>query len=648
MKRLSKITGALVGLLTMLAPLSSEAQFMGSTQPQTFFPAAGGPFPIPTSTVSRPTWPTFYNQRNNGSCYNAEIDINGDGVQERIYVWAINWEDVAGYSNAIAYEIKDPSDNILHRGTKYIGADVANLNVGLYVTNGRSLHVAVAYYAAASTPSGGSGIIKLADFAFSPASGLSLFTSTDLYYMRNRTYEAQHIGIDCHDSTALAVVWEDAGYGVFIEGFERAPGGGLIRSFPQQVGGIGGRIPDVALSHNTSTGKREAHVVFNNVSVPRIEKYTVDFDLLVGGSWPVPVLENTEPCSVFGPYWDDFNIKIDAPDHHTGTRSDWAYTFFDNDANKIKVKVCNAGTYNSYVVNNGTISAGGPGGPFLWNITNAGNAFPTITYHPSGEAMYVGWYTNYNAGMPPGAPNNPLYDYTGTPMGYVSVVLDKAGFFRSPAYNRVDNDFMTNRIGKFIDPANPWTDYNYPKICFSKHNEGPKLFTLFSSHNMKSNIVYAPGCPGSSLQTTYHESVGSTYSCTSTLITNGTSYATALPGFISTPTTTVYLSQKYSSWTTLAPVVRMAQDEPAAAKVELASNPFSSNELFQLTGGDGTMVYQAVLTGMDGKRITEYSGTIAGLNKSFQNPLIRNLPAGVYLLQLRSSAAVQDFRLLKQ
>jgi hypothetical protein len=645
MKQLKKIISGCSAVLMMLSSITVDAQFLGSSQPQSFFPATGGPYPIPTSTVSRPSWPTFYNQRNNGSCYNTEwnIDPSSPG-NENIYVWAINWEDVAGHSTVVAYEIKNAGNTtVLYRGTKYVGADYANLNVGLYKANGGSVHVAVAYWSAGGHPTG-VGVIKLDDFSLSLSSGLSLSSSTNLYYMQNMTGEAQHIGMDCHDSTAITVVWEDVGYGVFIEGLEVPSGGaGLTRSYPMQVGGAGGRIPDVALNHNTSTGRREAHVVLNNTSVPRIEKYTIDFDWLALGGMPTPVLEDTEPCALFGAYWDDFIIKIDAPDHHSAAQSDWAYTFFDDDANKIKAKVCNGGTYTSYVVNNGTIPTAPGGSTFLWDITNAGNAFPTITYNPSGNAVYVGWYTNYNFG---GVPNPPLYNYSGTTMGYVSVVLDITGFLRTNAYNRIDNDFNTNRIGAFIDPSNPWTDYNYPKVCFSKHNEGPFLFTLFASHNANTNLLWSPPAPGT-IQSTYHEKPGAVPPTTFSLILANLGY---VGGGILATGTSVYLSQKYSSWSTLLPVFRIAKKESIvnAEIITVASNPFSETEIFQLKGGVENLIYRVVLRSLDGKRLAEYSGNISELNRKFNDSRIHNLPVGVYQLQLDNKSSIQSFKLIKE
>lgn len=65
-------------MLTGLAALSfkADAQFLPSTVPNKVFPLPIQVEPIPTSTTGALAWPTFYNERNNGSCYSTTANFD--------------------------------------------------------------------------------------------------------------------------------------------------------------------------------------------------------------------------------------------------------------------------------------------------------------------------------------------------------------------------------------------------------------------------------------------------------------------------------------------------------------------------------------------------------------------------------------------
>ena len=646
--------------LLVLLTLQAQAQYIPSAIPNKYFPKPVATEPLPTSTTGALGWPTFYNERNNGSCYSVTDDfdpmISGN---ENIYVWAICHKDVAGYDNAFAYEITDATGAIKYRGTQYLGGDIANLQVGIYKDNGGNFNVVIAYWKAGGT---GTGTIELATYQLSLGGAPTLVGTPSTLYTCVTT-DAQHINLDCHDLSAFVVAWEDQGDSCHMKAYYYDPTtSSLVSGMNVAFGTPSSRLPDVALSHNTSLflPSMDVHFVYVETAgaTTSIVKSTVDLGILLYGPYPSSfVVEDVETLSTsFGAYWDDFSIRLDAPDHYTSTTpsaSNWAYTYFDDDNNKIKVRMCNltaTPAYNTYVINDGSMPIGGTSPVvYLDNITNAGNNFPTITYLPNGVSAYVAWYTNYDPTIGPvPASNNALYSYTTQTLGYISVVIDDMGEIRTK-YNCVDNDRLTNRIGLFINPSMPNTNMYYPKICFSKNNDCAQLFTLFSSHDTKADLIWS--WPASSFLGTYCENTTTTaiiyYPFTPQWSKIGYSTSTYLPAY----GTSVFLSQKQVDWyPALSPLFRKANNSIATSTpLSICANPFSGNNVFQLKGGDATKWYNAVLYAIDGKKIGQWYGNIASLNQEFKKLPIEQLSNGFFNLHISNATeAKQVFRLIKQ
>lgn len=645
-------------LLLVVISFHVQAQFIPSAIPNKYFPKPVATEPLPTSTTGALAWPTFYNERNNGSCYSATDDFDpAIPGSENIYVWAICHKDVAGYDNAFAYEITDATGTIVYRGSQYLGGDIANLQVGMYKDNGGNFNVVIAYWKAGGT---GTGTIELATYQLSISGAPTLVGTPATIYTCTAT-DAQHINLDCHDLSAFVVAWEDQGVSCHMKAYYYDPTtSSLVSGVNVAFGTPSSRLPDVALSHNTSLflPSMDVHFVYVETAgaTTSIVKSTVDLGILLYGPYPSSfVVEDVETLSTsFGAYWDDFSLRLDAPDHYTSTTpsaSNWAYAYFDDDNNKIKVRMCNltaTPAYNTYVINDGSMPISGTSPvAYLDNITNAGNNFPTITYLPNGVGAYVGWYTNYDPTIGPApASNNPLYSYTTQTLGYISVVIDDMGQICTK-YNGVDNDRLTNRIGLFINPSTPNTNMYYPKICFSKNNDCAQLFTLFSSHDSKSKLIWPLG--PSAFLSNYYE----------TPTTPKSLYTYPYTGIIGTldmslPTisgTSVFLSQKQVDWyPALSPLFRKTNNSLATSTpLSICGNPFSATSVFQLKGGDATKWYTATLYAIDGKKIGQWYGNIPSLNLEFKKLPIEQLSNGFFNLHISNATeARQVFRLIKQ
>lgn len=554
-----------------------------------------------------------------------------------------------GYEHAVAYEVTDASHNILYRGTAFVGGDVANLQVGVYTPNGTDFHLVVAYWRPG--PSGGDQI-ELRDYTIDATFGLISPATSILYTLSNTTGFAQHISMDCIDARSFVVAWEDEGNPIHLTAFDYDPFTTVSgQSAVVAAGSVDSRFPDIALAGNlASPFNRDIHLAcLDKTTTPAsIMEYKIDFDFMY--SIPSIITEDNHVIvGGFGPFWDDFTLRIDAPDHYSGNPK-WAYTYFDDDANKIKVRINNVGLYYNVVMNDG-ISL-----PGLLKLTDAGNAFPTICWNNTSTEIYVGWYTNYdNIISPPPAPNNDLYSFNGTNAeGYISALIDDVGGAVSNRYSNVDNSNYNNFIGKYIDPLSPYTNMYRPKICFSKNNECAQMFALFSSHENKPNLIWPYP---SSFQGRYWEAAGITPTSSSSPIEESANinYVSSFYPVPSGFSTSVFLSQKQVDWyngstgTLFKKVPKEDIISTKDEKLSIRSNPFSKEHIFQLNGGDAKAEYVAELKSIDGKKIAGYKGSVSTLNATFKTMNTDLLPAGIYTLSVSSGKEnIYEFKLVKQ
>ncbi len=640
-----------------------------------FLPAAvpNKHFPKPTHDLAIPTFPigyssglvgrTFYDQRNGGSIYNQEFDFESSYPgNENVYVWAINHFDIENYGNSIAYEVTESgTGNILYRGVKYFDADVCNLTVGILYENFQ-YKLCVAYW----QPTGvGSGfdirmrkyIMSKPDTTYGERSGLIFDTDMLVYHSPTGSkWKAVHINMDCNDFTNAVIVWDEPSTPIRMRAYSASTG-----SFgPVHLLGtsINAKLPDVALSEQVgATGILSAHIVCVDSTKPNttILKYLVDAGSLMSTT-PFITLEDVLPLpKVMDSLWDRFQLKIDAPDHQSSIAQDWAYTFYNNDNNRIQVRMANhslSPIYQTLTLNDASLIA--PSGSPLPDLRAAGNAFPSIAYNPTGDGFYVAWFTTYDPSLP-GPLNNPLYHYTANSQGYIGVYIKNDGTLATDAYNRLDDNYNNNRIGNGIDPADPYTMGFYPKTCFSKHNEGEKLFTLFSSHNYLTDLIWNPSYDSTikpkPTSYEYGEVIDSNMSITRTRIPCGTNYFwfTFLPGTLNDGTAP-YLVQKQVDWYPTLPLFRQSQnslDLSAAPELKLnvAPNPFT--ESFKIYG-EPKGLYRVQLLDISGKRIAQFEGSLTAVN-AYMAQQCSLLSSGAYLLNVEApNAQKQQFKLVKQ
>jgi hypothetical protein len=626
----------------------AKAQFAASLQPNKQFPLPTMPFPYCSTTSPLPN---FYGTRDGGNCYNYKFDFDGDGSQDNVYVWAIGHRSVHTYDNAVAYEVTNSAGTTLYRGTHYVGADIANLQVGIVRSPNVGItpyQLVVAYWAAGGVSL--SDEIHISWFSMLPT-GLN-FTKDDLIYVCPVQHlTAQHISMDCSDSTTFSVAWEDEANGIHLIGYDALVGYSPIAAVPSTT--TDARLPDIAMSQQVGgAAVKNVHLAYIETAgaTPSILKYDVDFAGLMAGT-PTFTLEDVETLTVpFGANYYDFQMDIDAPDHYTASQSDWAYVYYNNDANKIKVRVCDrtaTPVFNTYVVNDGTMPLGlTPPFAYIQDLTNAGNAFPTLTYLPNSLGCTIGWYTTYNASVPPSLPNNPLFDYTGNAQVYVSVVMDIQGFLRTPAYNRVDMNYNFNK---------PKGDdcLAYPKINFSKNNEGSKLFALFQSHNNVDIWNYAGG--GSPFLGKYAEWAsfpGPAVSTPTFYVPSTLNYGNVVDPFYLD--ISIFLSQKMVDWYPFSlpgPLFKKAADNVISEEVKALSispNPFSDKELFLINGGDANERYTVRFSSADGKILLNKEGTVAELNAVLRLLQGQNLAAGLYFVNVaKGKQNLQQFKIVK-
>jgi len=572
-------------LSMLLGPGDSRAQsFSTAVVPNEIYPipittAPGGPM-VPTGT--------YKNGHTGGSCYNSTVLFNSDTIPDQVYVWALNYAEVTSYNNYVAYEVVDgASGSVLCQGKAPILGEVTELNVGMYGDN-RNYSLAVAYW----NPSPAE--IRLRSYSMSTTGTL---TQTDDQLVASSTYflpaRAPHISMDSHDMQYLTIAWDDLSTNsIYIKDYTcSGPPSGIATQSIIGSSSAELRFPDVAMSHQSITGTLNTHLGFVDITSGTIYKYTVNFG---GGGY---TMEDMIPGTPVGPRFDEFQLKIDAPDHYTAPQSNWSMVYYNNDAHKINLRMCNnalSPAINSYVVNDGTLT--GSSG----DISMAGNAFPSVSYNPEGNKVYVAWFSTYDEG---GLSPASLYSYQNLTVRYLSVIVDDNGSQVLPEYQKVDANYRFNWI------------YDYPKICLSKHNESDKLFTVFTCHGP----------------------------------------ATTLPlgGTVPVGINAKYLAHKATSWSTSSPYYRPASVATPASGgcgINIYPNPFSQSKWFRLNGGCDGETYTASLMSIEGRLIATYKGTVDKLNTAFASLQSRQLVAGVYTLKIMDASGkqIQQQLLIKQ
>lgn len=613
-----------LSFLCLVLPLATIAQavFEPGSAPADIFPlptipTAGG---VPTGTG--PTG-SFYDTHEGGSCYNYTFDFDSDGNLDEVYVWSLGFVDISRYDNAVAYKVVEKgTGTVKYRGTHYVGGDITTLQVGMVRYN-TSVSLVVAYW----TP----GEIRLAHFQMT-VTGLNLVS--DMLVDNISTgpgAQTQHLSLDCHDLDAFTIAWEDPGLGIRMKGY-RVAGTGWYSPLPVTVAaGPNLRLPDIAMSHKSDTtlpvNDTFVHLAFVDITGanPVIYKYTVNFDLLMSGGFGVTMNDALTLGVPFGVRFDEFQLKIDAPDHYNTTNCSWSYVYYNNDANKINLRLYNqsAATTTSYIVNDGSL----PGSS--GDITSAGNAFPSVTYHPDGDKVYVAWFTTYD---PSGLPATNIYTYQSFSQRYIAVVVDDAGNQLNFRYQNLDANYASNWPG-------------FPKICLSKHNESDKVFTVFSGSGPTDIWPYGGGIP---FLGKYYEnsSITAPTPTPTSLLPAGLSYSSVWD--IPYAGTSAYIAHRITDWYSGgSPFYKQLQAE---SKLIVGPNPFSPTQLFQLKGDSELEKYQARLVALDGRSLALYSGTIKQINEQIGSSQEVLLAPGLYLLQIQgtSGGTSQQFRLQKQ
>jgi hypothetical protein len=675
----------IVFILLLGSSFANAQTFVNTMVPQYNFlfpyPYRSNPLPSTLAPTSPPL-DFFYNNNFGGACYNQTANFSG--VDCNIYLKGMNHQNVSGFGGAyISYNatpITDPVDhNFNGSGVTWVDADVTEMQVGMYKTN-TQLFVVAAYYKVGAgfyldtwELTASAGLVKL------PGAAGHLLLDAYVVFPRSRTDAPPRISMDCSDLNDVVVAWDHPLVGVFVKGFSVV--GGVMTASPNYLTPSGGGfrmiMPDVAMSKWTpspgASSTPNIHLVgVATAPVYTIYKYSINFNNLMLGSASA-VLEDAEPVSGFYTgVWDEFQLKIDAPDHFTnllpGTYDSdkWAYAYYHNDNSKIKVRMCPQGlpfSATTYVVNDGSLN--GPGGISMGNAIgspasgDAGAAFPAICFAPEGYNVYVGWYTTYD---PTATTQTPLYQYNPDSKRYLGILLNVTGVSVFPDYNVIQDGYSNNEIGGAI-PKGYGSSFGYPKLCFSKHDGSNKMYSVFATHDMaaKFNMNVFVGASiynyfesfdfGGTTGNPYKMFCGGWGSVAPGYYISGLGYTGVSAG---TPSPAIYMDQKATNWwSAISSPNELFRKAELSAAVDKASdlmvgpNPFTHS--IQLSGSDKTMQLEAALSDIAGKVLLKAKGNIGQINMELSKES-STLLTGVYLLHCKEipSGKTQVFKINKQ
>jgi hypothetical protein len=192
----------------------------------------------------------------------------------------------------------------------------------------------------------------------------------------------------------------------------------------------------------------------------------------------------------------------------------------------------------------------------------------------------------------------------------------------------------------------------YPKINFSKNNEGAKLFALFQSHNEVDIWDYAGGMPFLAKYAEYATFPGPAVSTPAIYVPSTLNYGNVVDPIY--PDISIFLSQKMVDWYPFSlpgPLFKKAGDNVINEEIKALSispNPFSDKELFLINGGDATERYTVRFSSAEGKMLLTKEGTVAELNAALRLLQGQNLAAGMYFVNIaKGKVNLQQFKIVK-
>jgi hypothetical protein len=602
-------------LLLWCKPDTRAQTFVPSTVPESVFPLPINPGKSSFYPVSR-----FL-----GSAYRSRIGPIA-GATKHLLLWGIDFWDVTGIQYGIAFKITNSltdTSTYMRGFIRANAAPAATQEMQLSFVGNRYAAYVLAAYWNVTIHSYVVDAYKLNTNLTSPTSGLTFLSSTMLYTPMSPAMMGARISMFGYDLLNTGVVWEEPGVGVFAKGI-RLDSTNLIFGNTFQLPGTNGcRFPDITANPAPITSGSDGlayHFAFVDTAALVIKEAVMGvYDLLNFGaatpivpSAPLPYkVEDTLVISKYDPAWDGFQLHIATPVFSSASTGwyatgNWAYTFYNNDTNKIYVRAQSAAHAPvTYVVNDGSLGNG--------NITRAGNAFPAITY-TGHDKLLVGWYTTYDPGLPAGT--NPLYTYSANSKKYIALEMSDNGTGLSD-YLEVSNNYTNNTIGEGISWSAPFYS-GHPYIAFSKRT----LDAVFVSY-----ACYGPTDIWHDFRDYYTYPRDGAFSPVFSDDANYIATKLIIP---------------------VTPVV-FRQAQPVETPISVMGNPFTDNRIFQLQG-DNSIQYELDMTAMDGRRVYTASGLIPDLNSTlrFAGP-INSLQPGVYILHLNAKGvAAQTFKLVKQ
>jgi len=645
-------------MFVLIAIRASAQTFTPSTIPDQIFPLPTGASPAGTTTAPCPyTYapPRPFLDRFRGTCVRSStMDYDLDGIHENVSIWGATFGTIKGIEAAIAFEIREEgSTTPLQTGFYGLPMDMSNLQVGytyaLAVNGGDFKHlydVWAVYWSGfyyldrfrldpdpASATAGLTRISHTFLTAYSPPGGqsrpLSLYTSADAR--------------DC------IIAWEEPN-GIHLKGLSSSHGITWPDIYPISAdylvpGTAGCTFPDVAVESAVWGGGSgsEVHLVYLNAAKDQIIKGRIGYGTIMGTPFLSVhgfVIDDVEPISTYNPALDGFQLQLAVRSEVSTTHNiPWAYTYYNDDGNKIKLRMQ---AYNratdppttpvTYTLNDGSLGNGDI-------ATNFGNAFPTITYvserlpafetERSYNQIMVAWYTNYD----PSVPGNCLYGYSGDSKRYVAVKLSEDPTLISPLitdYMEISNTYTTNDIGARGNSINT----GVPFVCLAPQNDAyawSKVFCTFSGHGTTDIWNYPTSSAGHSFSFPADPPPGPVLSRESYYI----AYKEIENAFTKT-------SFRPGPTGTASPVVTQIP-------LEVFPSIFDNTTKFRFKEQDRTMEYDAVLYSLEGKKLFQWKGNTSGLNAQISNTGFTQVAPGFLFLSVTDhEGKTQYFKLIKQ
>lgn len=430
---------------------------MFSTQAQTFIPGSMLEYKNPFSATPYATF--LVSEVSNYHFEKVDFhlgDIEDEEINNDLYVWS--WTSMNVPSNTPACGIgwkrtqAGHPDSVIDDGCIFLNKYISSPEIAFIKVEGE-IWVFLAYYQSNLYQFGGTSGHKYDIYRWD-SDTLSII---DTGIVLSNSQIHTRISIDAHRLYAIGMTWEYM-ENIYVKTFDSRADTLSVGASQLVRNAATGLSPDIAFSH--PLGNLLVRILYGQESAIISGDYDYyvshyNFDsLMLPPSFPIHFIrDDSFHATTFYPAANGLDImghQLDCSDH--ASDDTWAYSYYDGDENKIKVRLYNGAIPDTVDID---VSA-----PYFLTLDDWIFGSHSLAYDKDYRKVHVGFHAT-------------KYPSTGSPSTYINYYA---------ATYRNDGTKIGTLPTEFKEIANtPYRPFTIPALTFSKQNDaGSQIFTSYN------------------------------------------------------------------------------------------------------------------------------------------------------------------------